>query len=90
MFYRKLLILITILVGLYQASEQLHDFSFELPDSLSQSLVNAEHPVVGGEMLCFDYNTVDGVCHAFGQSVIFKQDTVYDRSDLNAIIFKET
>lgn len=41
-------------------------------------------------MLCFDYNTIDGVCHAYGGTVIFKQDTVYERSDLNAIIMLET
>jgi hypothetical protein len=41
-------------------------------------------------MLCFDYNTVDGICHAYGGSIIYKTDTVYNRSDLNAIVFSET
>ena len=51
-----------------------------------------EHPRVEAdrEMLCFDYNTVDGVCHAYGTSVIFKQDTAYIRNDLKGIIFQET
>jgi len=49
-----------------------------------------DHPVVGGEMLCFDYNTINGTCHAYGGSIVFKQDTVYERSDLKILVIKDT
>jgi len=62
-----------------------------LPQSEETSVwMQDRHPVVGGEMLCFDYNTINGVCHAYGGTVSFRQDTVYERSDLIAIVMKET
>jgi len=41
-------------------------------------------------MICFDYNTVNGTCMAFGGNIVFRQDTIYERADLVALVLKET
>ena len=43
------------------------------------------------EKLCFAFNTdKNGICWAKGGSVIFYEDTVYERKDLKGIVLKET
>ena len=48
------------------------------------------HVLASKELLCFDFNTIDGVCTAKGGSVTYTEDTIYSRPDITELILDGT
>ena len=81
------MILLQLLIALCLGAEQLTGPPIVLAGEIPENAPDEQmcfYAARGGNI------DANGICYAFGQTIIFKEDTIYNRTDLVAIVMKES